>query len=262
MSGGLLLAIDAGNTNIVFGIYEGDKQRGQWRAETRAGRTADEYAMWLNQLLDHGAIEAREIGAAIIASVVPETVFHLRSLCQTYYGCTPLIVGDNAHIGVELAVDNPHEVGADRVVNAVAAHSRYPGALIVIDFGTATTFDVVDASGAYRGGVIAPGINLSLEALHMAAAQLPRIAPKRPQAVIGNGTIPAMQSGVYWGYVSLIEGLVTRIREEFGTPMTVIATGGLAPLFHAATTVIEHVDGDLTMRGLLEIYRRNAEVPP
>ncbi len=258
MSGGLLLAIDAGNTNIVFGIYEGDEQRGQWRAETRAGRTADEYAMWLNQLLDHGAIEAREIGAAIIASVVPETVFHLRSLCQTYYGCEPLIVGENATIGVEVAIDNPNEVGADRVVNAVAAHSRYPGALIVIDFGTATTFDVVDGSGAYRGGVIAPGVNLSLEALHMAAAQLPRVAAKKPHAVIGTATTPMMQSGVYWGYVGLIEGLVQRIKDEFGEPMTVIATGGLAPLFHAATPVIEHIDADLTMRGLLEIHQRNS----
>ncbi|MCH7554553.1 MAG: type III pantothenate kinase [Proteobacteria bacterium] len=255
----MLLAIDAGNTNTVFAIYQGDEQRGQWRAETRAGRTADEYAVWLNQLLDHEAIDGRGIGAAIIASVVPETVFHLSGLCQDYYGCQPLIVGENVHIGAELAVDNPHEVGADRVVNAVAAHSRYPGALIVIDFGTATTFDVVDASGAYRGGVISPGINLSLEALHMAAAQLPRIAPKRPQAVIGTGTISAMQSGVYWGYVGLIEGLVARIREEFAEPMTVIATGGLAPLFHAATAVIEHIDPDLTMRGLFEVYRRNTE---
>ena len=259
MTGKLLLAIDAGNTNIVFAIYDGEKQRGQWRSETRIDRTADEYAMWLNQLLHHEAIEPSEIGASIIASVVPETVFHLRSLCQSYYGCEPLIVGENALIDAEIAIENPREVGADRLVNAVAAHSRYPGALIVIDFGTATTFDIVDASGAYRGGVIAPGINLSLEALHMAAAQLPRIAPKRPQAVIGNGTIPAMQSGIYWGYVSLIEGLVMRIREEFGEPMTVIATGGLAPLFHAATTVIEHVDGDLTMRGLLEVYQRNTE---
>ena len=253
----LLLAIDAGNTNTVFAIYQGDEQRGQWRAETRAGRTADEYAVWLNQLLDHEAIDGRGIGAAIIASVVPETVFHLSGLCQDYYGCRPLIVGEGVHIGAELAVDNPDEVGADRVVNAVAAHSRYPGALIIIDFGTATTFDVVDASGAYRGGAIAPGINLSLEALHMAAAKLPRVAARKPQAVIGTATTPMMQSGIYWGYVGLIEGLVARIKGEFGEPMTVIATGGLAPLFDAATPVIEHVDADLTMRGLLEIYKLN-----
>ena len=262
MSGDLLLAIDAGNTNTVFAIYRGDEQRGQWRAATRADRTADEYAVWLIQLLGLDGIDHKQIGAAIIASVVPETVFHLRTLCQRYYGCEALIVGENADIGAEVAVDNPHEVGADRVVNAVAAHGRYDGALIVIDFGTATTFDVVDASGAYRGGVISPGINLSLEALHMAAAQLPRIAAKRPQAVIGTNTVSAMQSGVYWGYVGLIEGLVQRIKDEFGEPMTVIATGGLAPLFHAATEAIEHIDADLTMRGLLEIYRRNVDGSP
>ncbi|MFP6730950.1 MAG: type III pantothenate kinase [Alphaproteobacteria bacterium] len=257
MSDKLLLAIDAGNTNTVFGIYQGEQQRGQWRAETRAGRTADEYAVWLNQLLGQAGIEPDQINAAIIASVVPETIYHLRSLCQANFDCEPLIVGENVDIGVELAVDNPREVGADRVVNAVAAHSRYPGALIVIDFGTATTFDVIDASGAYRGGAIAPGINLSLEALHRAAAQLPRVAAKKPQAVIGTATTPMMQSGVYWGYVGLIEGLVQRIKNEFGEPMTVIATGGLAPLFHVATEAIEQIDADLTMRGLLEIYRRN-----
>ena len=258
MSGGYLLAVDAGNTNTVFAVYDGDEQRGQWRAATRADRTADEYAVWLIQLLGLDDIDHKKIGAAIIASVVPETVFHLRTLCQRFYGCEPLIVGENTDVGAELAVDNPHEVGADRVVNAVAAHSRYPGALIVIDFGTATTFDVVDASGAYRGGAIAPGINLSLEALHMAAAQLPRVAAKKPQAVIGTATTPMMQSGVYWGYVGLIEGLVARIKAEFGEPMTVIATGGLAPLFHAATEAIELIDADLTMRGLLEIYRLNS----
>jgi type III pantothenate kinase len=253
----LLLAIDAGNTNTVFAVYDGETQLGQWRAATRADRTADEYAVWLIQLLGLDGIDHKAIGETIISSVVPETVFNLRTLCQRFYNSEPLIIGENAEVGAELAVDNPHEVGADRVVNAVAAHNRYPGALIIIDFGTATTFDVVDGTGAYHGGAIAPGINLSLEALHMAAAQLPRIAPKKPQAVIGTATTPMMQSGVYWGYVGLIEGLVERIKEEFGEPMTVIATGGLAPLFHAATSVIEHVDGDLTMRGLLEIHRLN-----
>ncbi len=262
MTAPLLLAIDAGNTNTVFAVYEGEVQRGQWRAATRADRTADEYVVWLTGLMTLAGIEPGDIGAAIVCSVVPETVYHLRTLCQRYYGCEPLIVGEGVDLGAEVDVDQPNEVGSDRVVNAVAAHNRYPGALIVIDFGTATTFDVIDAEGAYKGGVIAPGVNLSLEALHMAAAQLPRVAPKRPRAVIGTATIPAMQSGVYWGYVSLIEGLVVRIKEEFGEPMTVIATGGLAPLFHAATGTIEHVDPDLTMRGLLEIYRLNVDGPP
>ena len=258
MSGGLLLAIDSGNTNTAFAVYDGDDQRGQWRTATRADRTADEYAVWLSQLMEFEGIERDAVTAAIICSVVPESVFNLRRLCQKYFGCEPLIIDSGVDAGIKVAVDQPHEVGADRIVNALAAHSRYDGPLIVIDFGTATTFDVVDADGSYQGGVIAPGVNLSLEALHMAAAQLPRVAPKKPQAVIGSGTIPAMQSGVYWGYVGLIEGLVARIKDEFGKPMTVVATGGLAPLFHAATTVIERIDADLTMRGLLEIHRRRS----
>ncbi len=259
MSGRLLLAIDAGNTNIVFAVYEGAEQRGQWRAATNAPRTADEYAVWLGNLLVLDGIDKSRIGAAILGSVVPECNFNLKTLCERYYGCTPLVVGEGIELGARIAVDRPDEVGADRIANAVAAHSTYTGALIVIDFGTATTFDIVDADGAYRGGVIAPGVNLSLEALHAAAARLPRVAPVRPQSVIGTSTISAMQSGVYWGYISLIEGLVARIKGEFDAPMTVVATGGLAPLFHAATEVIERVDPDLTMRGLLEIYRLNRD---
>ncbi|MFQ5958985.1 MAG: type III pantothenate kinase [Alphaproteobacteria bacterium] len=258
MSDPYLLAVDAGNTNTVFAVYEGDTQRGQWRAATNAARTADEYAVWLGNLLALDGIDKASIGAAILGSVVPECNFHLKTLCERYYGCTPLVVGEGIELGARIAVDQPGEVGADRIANAVAAHRTYSGALIVIDFGTATTFDVIDADGAYRGGVIAPGINLSLEALHAAAARLPRVAPARPQSVIGTATISAMQSGVYWGYISLIEGLVARIKGEFDAPMAVIATGGLAPLFHAATEVIEHVDPDLTMRGLLEIYRLNS----
>ncbi len=253
----LLLAIDAGNTNTVFAVYDGDSQRGQWRATTDTERTSDEYAVWLAQLLSLANIDPAGIGAAIISSVVPEAVFSLRSLCQRYYGCEALLVNHDTDLGIAVAVDNPHEVGSDRLCNTVAAYDRYGGGLIVIDFGTATTFDIVGADGAYTGGVIAPGINLSLEALHRASAQLPRVAVKRPPAVIGKGTVQMMQSGVYWGYVALIEGLVARINEEFGAPMTVIATGGLAPLFEAATPVIVHVDLDLTMRGLLAIYQRN-----
>ena len=260
MSDRYLLAIDSGNTNTAFAVFQGETQRGEWRTATRADRTADEYAVWLSQLMGFEGLERADITASVICSVVPESVFNLRRLCQHYFGCEPLIVEPGSDVGIAIAVDQPHEVGADRIVNAVAAHSRYSGPLIIIDFGTATTFDVVDGDGTYRGGAIAPGVNLSLEALHMAAAQLPRIAPKKPQSVIGTGTISAMQSGVYWGYIGLIEGLVARIKEEFGKPMTVIATGGLAPLFHAATMVIEHIDGDLTMRGLLEIHRRSGGV--
>ncbi|MBY0429697.1 MAG: type III pantothenate kinase, partial [Rhodospirillales bacterium] len=176
-----------------------------------------------------------------------------------YFGCEPLVVGDdNVRLGLNILLDRPEEVGADRLVNAVAAHACYQGALLVIDFGTATTFDVVDGQGNYCGGAIAPGINLSLEALHTAAAKLPRVAIGRPKTVIGKATVPAMQAGIYWGYVGLIEGLVQRMKQEFGAPMTVIATGGLAPLFAEATNAIDHLDPDLTLRGLLEIHRRNA----
>ena len=257
MSTPLLLAIDVGNTNTVFALYEGDRQKSQWRAVTTVERTADEYAVWLTQLMALAGIAPDRIADAIISSVVPESDFTLHSLCRRHYDCEPLMVSTELDLGIAVEVEQPAEVGADRLVNAVAAHSRHPGPLIVIDFGTATTFDVVAADGAYRGGVIAPGVNLSLDALHMASARLPRVAAKRPPKVIGTSTIKAMQSGVYWGYVSLIEGVVARIEAEFGTTMTVLATGGLAPLFDKATEVIRHVEPDLTMRGLLEIYRRN-----
>ncbi len=254
----MLLAINSGNTNIVFAVFEGEDRRGEWRAATDAKRTADEYAVWLSQLMRLEGIEAAGIDRAIIATVVPEALHSLKTLCRRYFHTEPLVVGEaNVAIGVEIKVDAPDEVGADRLVNAASAHWRYGGPLIVIDFGTATTFDVVDADGAYAGGVIAPGINLSLDALHQAAAKLPRIAVERPERVIGKRTIPAMRSGIFWGYVGLIEGVVSRIREEYGRPMKVIATGGLAPLFADATAAIEHLDPDLTLRGLAQIDARN-----
>jgi len=254
----MLLAIDSGNTNIVFAIFDGERRLGEWRAATDSRRTADEYAVWLFQLMRLDGIEASQVDQAIIATVVPEALFSLRALCRRYFKCQALVVGDKGvDVGIAVKVDAPDEVGADRLVNAAAAHDRYKGPLIVIDFGTATTFDVVDSDGSYFGGVIAPGINLSLDALHHAAAKLPRIAVERPEQVIGKRTIPAMRSGVYWGYVGLIEGLVARIKSEFGADMTVIATGGLAPLFADATKVIQHLDPDLTLRGLAQINRRN-----
>jgi type III pantothenate kinase len=254
----MLLAIDSGNTNIVFAVYDGEERRGEWRAASDAKRTADEYGVWLNQLMAIDGLARDDITDAIIATVVPETLFSLKSLCRKYFASDPLIVGDpSVDIGVGVLVSAPDEVGADRLINAAAAHWRYSGPLIVIDFGTATTFDVVDAEGNYFGGVIAPGINLSLDALHMAAAKLPRIAVQRPESVIGKRTVPAMMSGVYWGYVGLIEGLLSRIEAEFGSPMAVVATGGLAPLFAEATESIQHLDPDLTLRGLAEVHRRN-----
>jgi type III pantothenate kinase len=254
----MLLAIDSGNTNIVFAVFDGEKVKGEWRASSTTNRTADELGVWLTQLMSLEGIDRKAIDAAIVATVVPAVLFSLKTLCRRYFGADPLVVGEEGvALGLNILLDRPEEVGADRLVNAVAAHQRYPGPLIVIDFGTATTFDVVDGEGNYCGGAIAPGINLSLEALHMAAAKLPRVAIGRPRQVIGKATVPAMRSGVYWGYVGLIEGLVKRIQEEFGQPMTVVATGGLAPLFAESTPVIQHLDSDLTLRGLLEIHRRN-----
>ena len=254
----MLLAIDSGNTNIVFAIYDGDERRGEWRSSSDAKRTADEYGVWLSQLMAIDGLRTQDVDAGIIANVVPETLFSLKTLCRKYFACDPLIVGEpEVELGIDILVDAPDEVGADRLVNAVAAHHRFGGPLIIIDFGTATTFDVVDEDGNYFGGVIAPGINLSLDALHAAAAQLPRVAVQRPKRVIGKQTVPAMMSGVYWGYIGLIEGLVARIGDDFGAPMKVVATGGLAPLFAEGTDAIEELDLELTLRGLAEIHQRN-----
>jgi type III pantothenate kinase len=256
----MLLAIDSGNTNAVFAVYCGDEMRGSWRAATNPGRTADEYASWLLSLMAHAGLAHGDIEAAIIGSVVPEATFHLARLCRRYFAAEPRIIGEESCvIGIELDLEMPkEEVGADRIANAVAAQDRYSLPLIIVDLGTATTFDVVDRSGNYCGGVIAPGLNLSLRALEMAAAQLPRVAIARPKTVVGRSTVPAMQSGVFWGYVGLIEGIVARIRAERGEKMEVIATGGLASLLAGATEVIDRVDLDLTLWGLRLIHRFNS----
>ncbi len=255
----MLLAIDAGNTNIVFALYQGETMRTQWRAVTQVSRTADEYAVWLSQLLALEGLSFKDLTHAIIATVVPAVLFDLRAMCRTYLRCEPLIVGDpSLDLGIRANVDRPQSVGADRLCNTVAAHDRYKGAVIVVDFGTATNFDIVAENGDFDGSVIAPGANLSIEALHQAAALLPRVAIHRSTTVIGRDTVPAMQSGVYWGYVGLIDGLIARIKKEYGRPMTVVATGGLAHLFEPDIPAIEHVDPDLTMRGLMLIHARNA----
>jgi len=254
----MLLAIDAGNTNIVFALYDGTAMRAQWRAVTQVSRTADEYAVWLNQLLALNGLSFADLDAAIIATVVPVVLFDLRALCRTYLKCEPMIVGDPAlDLGAKPEVDQPESIGADRLCNTVAAHERYKGAAVVVDFGTATNFDIVSGQGAFCGSVIAPGANLSIEALHQAAALLPRVAIHRAQKVIGRDTVSSMQSGVYWGYVGLVGGLIERIKGEYGVPMTVVATGGLAHLFRPDIPAIEHIDPDLTMRGLMLIHARN-----
>lgn len=256
----MLLTISADNTNVKFALFNGDEVLGEWRQHTSAARTADEHAVWLSQLFALNGFDRAAVTDTVIASVVPQALFNLRRLCSHYLKSEPLVLGDDeTNYGIEVRATPP--VGADRICNTVGAGMLYPKqAAVVVDFGTATTFDVVDESGDYRGGVIAPGINLSLEALHNATAQLPRIVVARPDKVIGTDTVACMHSGIFWGYVGLIEGIVTRIRNEFGKPMKVLSTGGLAPVFAEATDVIEANVPDITVRGLREVYRRSRGV--
>jgi type III pantothenate kinase len=258
----MLLAIEQGNTNTLFAVHDGEGWIAQWRAATDAARTADEYAVWLNQLLAMTRLKLKDINGCIISSVVPQSLFNLRNLSRRYLKTEPLVIGENADLGVEVRIEKPSEAGADRLVNAVGGFIEFGGPLLIVDSGTATTFDVVGRDGAFEGGVICPGINLSMQALHSAAAKLPRIAIARPDRVIGKDTVGAMQSGVFWGYVGLIEGLIARIRDEYHEPIKVVATGGVASLFEGATEAIDHFDPDLTLRGLLEIWRRNTTSEP
>ena len=264
----MLLAIDAGNTNIVFALLDSGSEPGQapgaikarWRIATDARRTADEYAVWLHQLLQLEGYDRKDIDAVIIATVVPRALHNLEVLASKYFGVDALVAGRGpVEWGITLDVDEPQSVGADRAVNVIAAHRLYPGDLIVIDFGTATTFDVVDYSGAYKGGIIAPGINLSLDALVAAAAKLPRIAIEAPESgsVVGRTTQDQMLIGIYFGYVAMIEGLVARMKAEVGRPMKVIATGGLATLFERHSAAFDAIEPDLTIQGLGLLYRRH-----
>ena len=255
----MLLAIDTGNTNTLFAVHDGEGWRAQWRSATDSTRTADDYAVWLSQLMQMNGLDIKDIDDCIISTVVPQGLFNMRNLARRYLGVEPFVIGENVEMGVEVRIPKPSEVGADRLVNAVGASVRYDGPLIVIDSGTATTFDVVAKDGAFEGGIIAPGINLSMRALHDASAKLPRVAIQKPEQgrVIGTDTVNAMQSGVFWGYVDLIDGLVKRIKEEYGREMTVIATGGVGSLFEGAARTIDHFDHDLTIRGLHVLYERN-----
>ena len=254
----MLLAIDCGNTNTLFAVHDGTTWRGQWRTATYSAKTADEYAVWLDQLLSLQGLSIDALDSCVIASVVPQSLFNLRNLARRYVGAEPLVVGEpGVDIGVAVKLPRPEEAGADRLVNALGCLTIYPAPMIIVDSGTATTFDVVSQGGAFEGGVIAPGINLSMQALHQAAARLPRVAIEKPQRVLGKDTVAAMQSGVFWGYVDLIDGIVTRLKAEYGEPMTVIATGGVASLFEGAARSIDHYDPDVTLRGLLEVWRRN-----
>ncbi len=258
----MLLAIDAGNTNVVFAVFDGDEKRGQWRISTDSRRTADEYAVWLFSLMTIKGLKPTDIHAAVMSSVVPAATFDLMRLCSNHFRCDPMRVGDpGVDLGIKVLLDNPKEAGADRLVNSIAAVHSYKPPLIIVDVGTGTTFDVVDRDGNFVGGCIAPGPNLALDALHKAAAQLPRVEILRPAQVIGKGTVGAMQSGMFWGYTGMIEGLITRISAELSPggvpPVTVIATGGLGSRFAEASSMIHHFDNELTMRGLLSVYKRN-----
>lgn len=255
----MLLAIDAGNTNLVFALVEGGEIRARWRIATDARRTADQYAVWLHQLLELEGFTRADVSAVIIGTVVPRALHNLEVLASKYFGVAALVAGQGAaDYGIELDVADPKTVGADRALNAIAAHEGHEGDLIVIDFGTATTFDVIDYRGAYKGGIIAPGINLSLDALVAAAAKLPRVAIETPAdvSVIGRTTESQMHIGIYWGYVAMMEGLVARLKAEIGRPVKVIATGGLATLFDKHTDIFDAIESDLTIQGLALLHAR------
>ncbi len=249
----MLLVADVGNTNVVFALFTGDTVRARWRIATDPRRTGDEYAVWLTQLLVLEGIDRTQVNRFIIGSVVPRAIHNLTVLSEKYFGVTPMIAGEgDAAWGITVDVDEPRSLGADRALNAIAAHAKYDGDLIIIDFGTATTFDAVDFTGAYKGGIIAPGINLSLDALVAGTAKLPRIAIEAPRtsSVIGRNTEDQMLIGVFWGYVAMMEGLIAKMREEIGRPAKVVATGGLAILFDQHTEMFDAVDSDLTLEGL------------
>ena len=253
----MLLAIDAGNTNMVFALVKAGEIRARWRIATDTRRTADEYVVWLRQLLELEGYTTDDVNSVIIGTVVPRATHNLEVLASKYFGTPAVIAGQGkAEWPIALEVDEPHNVGADRALNAIAGHAKYQGELVIVDFGTATTFDLVGESGAYKGGIIAPGLNLSLDALVSAAAKLPRIAIEEPKgnSVIGRTTEDQMLIGVYWGYVAMMEGLIARLKAELGGKVTVIGTGGLAALFDKRTDVFDAVEPDLTIQGLSLLY--------
>ena len=255
----MLLAIDCGNTNTVFSIWDGERFIGTWRTATDWRRTADQYYVWLSSLMAFRKIDVK-ITDVIVSSTVPRVVFNLRVLADRYFNTRPIVVGkSDCLLPVEVRVDAGTAVGPDRLVNTVAGYDLFGGDLIMVDFGTATTFDVVDTDGAYVGGVIAPGVNLSLEALHHAAAALPHVDISKPQSVVGTNTEACMQSGEFWCYVGLVREICARIKAERDRDMRVISTGGLAPLFQQTEKLFDDFQDDLTMHGLTVIHRHNKE---
>jgi len=256
----MLLAVDCGNSNTVFSVWDGSNFIATWRISTHWQRTADQYFVWLSSLMKLNKLEV-EINEVIISSTVPRVVFNLRVLADRYFDSRPIVVGKgDCRLPVDVRVDIGTNVGPDRLVNTVAGFSRYGGNLIIVDFGTATTFDVVASDGAYIGGVIAPGVNVSLEAFHQAAAALPHVDVTKPDRVIGTNTEACMQSGIFWGYIGLVKETTAKIKEEYGKEMKVVGTGGLVPLFQQGDDIFDIFDDDLTMRGLVEINEFNRKI--
>ncbi len=254
----MLLVIDVGNTNTVFAVFEKEAQEHSWRCKTESSRSSDEYAVFLKQLFELVDIKWSDIHDVVISSVVPDANFHLTNLCRKYINFEPFFVNSSS-VDIEIDLDNPDEIGADRIVNAVAVNAHYRLPAVVIDFGTATTFDVIDKGGVYKGGVIAPGIRLSVDALTSHTAKLPQINIEKPDNVIGKNTAEAMKSGMYWGYIGVIETIINKIKAEMGCEVFVIATGGLASLYAQSTKAIDTVDENLIFKGLIEIYKKENE---
>ncbi|MGD6969390.1 type III pantothenate kinase [Rossellomorea vietnamensis] len=256
----MIFVLDVGNTNIVLGVYEGEELKYHWRMETNRHKTEDEYGMIVKNLFQHVNLSLGSIEGIIISSVVPPIMFSLERMCEKYFNITPLVVGPGVKTGLDIKYENPREVGADRIVNAVAGIKEYGGPLIIVDFGTATTYCYINEDKQYMGGAIAPGIGISTEALYSKAAKLPRIEIGRPDHIIGKNTVSAMQSGILYGYVGQVEGIVKRMKATGSTNPLVIATGGLAQLISKESDVIDVVDSFLTLKGLKLIYERNRTV--
>ncbi len=258
----MLLVIDVGNTHTVLGVYEGTKLVHHWRVWTDREKTSDEYGILVRNLYDGSHFSSQEVTAIIVSSVVPPLTPTIVELCDRYFGIAPVVVGPGIKTGISIKMDNPKEVGADRIVNAVAAHGKFGKACIVVDFGTATTFDYVSAQGDYMGGVIAPGANISAEALFRQASKLPRVEIAKPPSVIGKNTVAAMQAGIFFGYVGLVDGIIDRMKKEIRGETMVVATGGLARVIAGESSKIHVIDENLTLEGLRIIYERNKVAGP